>query len=415
MRKGLRNILCLLMLAMLLGGRALAVESDAGSAGDGAVTLVNQQEGGENHAGDNNSAAEKHSGTTDESIKQEKVIRGQYDALDLDELYSAADREALDMLDGIDILDADFSSGVGQIFDSAGGMLVDILKNIAGSAAVVMAIVLLCSLVGAVYDDSGRSVPSYVNLAGVLAVAAVTLGGFSFLNLGVETIGKMQIFSKTLLPALSTLATAAGAYTSASVKYMATVLFMDVLLTTAERVFMPVIYAYIAVSMANAAFGSGSLQGAASVLKWMANIILTVIMIAFVAYITISGVVSSSADMVTTRVAKTTISTVIPVVGGIISDAAASIVAGASVVKSAAGVFGALVVIAIAIIPFLRLGVSYLMYKLASGLSTSLISAPLSKLVGDLGNAYGMVMGLVGAGTIMMFFSILSLIKVVSG
>lgn len=378
-----RKLLYFLLLAAVLGGSALAE-------GTGAADAAND--------------------LTDE------ITRSQYDSLNLDELYNAVDSDTLDMLDGINILDADFSGGLGKIFSSLGNTLGDILKKAAGSAAVIMAIAMICSLASSVYDESGHSVPSYVSLAGVLAIAAVTLGSSSsFLGLGLETINSMKALSDILLPALTTLATAAGAYTSAGIKYMATVLFMDVLLSASKGVFMPLIYAYIAVSIANAAFGGGSLEGAANVLKWIANMMLTVIMVAFVAYISISGVVSSSADMVTSRVAKTVISAAIPVVGSIISDAASSVVAGASVVKSAVGVFGVLVVLATSIVPFLRLGVSFLMYKLASGLSASITSSSLSKLVGDLGSAFGMVMGMVGAGAIMMFFSILSLIKVVGG
>lgn len=379
---GIKTILCILLLITALGGYASAEQSVEVEADE----LTNE------------------------------IVSGQYDALDLDELYDSVDRGTLDMLDGFDILDTDFSEGIGSIFSSVGGRLGDILKKAAGSGAVIMAIAMLCSLVSSVYDDSGQEVPSYVNLAGILAIAAVTLGSSSsFLGLGLETLNSMKTLADTLLPAITTLATATGAYTSAAVKYMATVLFMDILLFACENVFMPIIYAYIAVSIGNAAFGGGALAGAASVLKWMANMILTVIMIAFVAYISISGVVASSTDVVTARVAKTVLSTAIPVVGSIISDAAASVVAGASVVKSAVGVFGVLVILAMSIVPFLRLGASYLMYKLISGLSSAITSDTLSKLVGDLGAAFGMVMGMVGAGTIMMFFSILSLIKVVGG
>lgn len=344
-----------------------------------------------------------------------EVVEGQYDALDLDELYSGLDDDEIKLLDEINILDADFSGGIGTIFSSLGNKLGDIFKKAAGSAAIIMAIAIICSLVGSVYDDSGKAVPAYVNLAGVLAISAVVLGSSSsFLGLGSDTLDKLENLSKILLPALSTLAASAGAMTSASVKCMATLLFIDVLITISKQVLMPVIYAYIAVSIADAAFGGGSLKGAAGVLKWMANMMLTVIMISFVTYITIIGITASSADVVTTRVAKTVISTAIPVVGGIVSDAASSLVAGVSILKNAVGIFGVLAVVAVCIIPFLRLGASYLMYKLAAGLTEGISDSSLSRLVGSISSAFGMVMGLVGAGAMMMFFGILSLIKAVA-
>lgn len=345
----------------------------------------------------------------------EAVIEGQYDALDLDELYEAAGEEGAELLDGIGVLDGDFSGGLGSIFSAVMGKLGDIVKKAAGSGAVILAIGIICSMVASVYDESGKSVPSYVNLVGVLAISAVVLGSSSsFLNLGVESITKLDDFSKTLLPALSTLAASSGAITSASVKYMATIMFFDILLTITKQVIMPVIYAYIAVSIASAAFGGQTLAGVAKVFKWMANIMITAIMIAFVTYISVSGIVSSSADAATTRVAKTVISTAVPVVGGIISDAAASIVAGTAMVKGAVGVFGLLVVLAICIVPFLRLGASYLIYKLAAALTEGIADKPMSELVGSFGSAFGMVMGLVGAGAMIMFFAVISLMKAVT-
>jgi len=344
-----------------------------------------------------------------------EVVEGQYDALDLDGLYNGLDDDEIKLLDGINILDSDFSGGIGKIFSSIGNKLGDIFKKAAGSAAIIMAIAIICALVGSVYDDSGKATPAYVNLAGVLAISAVVLGSSSsFLGLGVDTLDKLENLSKTLLPVLSTLAASAGAMTSASVKYMATLLFIDVLITISKQVLMPIIYAYIAVSIADAAFGGGSLKGAAGVLKWMANMMLTVIMISFVTYITISGITASSADAATTRVAKTVISAAIPVVGGIISDAASSLVAGVSILKNAVGILGVLAVVAVCIVPFLRLGASYLMYKLAAGLTEGITDSSLSRLVGSLSSAFGMVMGLVGAGAMMMFFGILSLIKAVA-
>jgi len=133
-----------------------------------------------------------------------------------------------------------------------------------------------------------------------------------------------------------------------------------------------------------------------------------------VAYITVTGVVSGTADATAAKVAKTTISTVLPVVGSIISDAASTVVAGAGVLRNTIGIFGILAVLAICILPVLRLGANYLLYKLASGLTMAITDKRISTLISNLGSAFGMIMGLTGAGGIMIFFSIFSIIKAVT-
>jgi len=350
-----------------------------------------------------------------EDITETDIRQEQYDALEMDGIYDAVPEEAEDLLGDIDILAVDFSDGISNVLSKAGGQLGSILKRAAASGALLILTAIFCSLAGSV-QNSIDGTPDYITLAGVLVVSVITVGsGGTFLQLGSETLHQVKTFSDILLPILTTLATASGAMTSAAAKYMATLLFLEVLITVADRVFMPLIYAYIAVSIGNAAFGGNALSGAANLLKWIANAILTVIMLCFVAYISISGIVAQAADASVTRLAKTTISTVIPVVGGIISDAASSIVAGAGLVRNAAGIFGLLAVIAICLIPFLRLGASYLMYKLASGLTGAIADSRITKLIGDMGTAFGMVMGLVGASALMVFFGIISIIKVVAG
>jgi len=124
-------------------------------------------------------------------------------------------------------------------------------------------------------------------------------------------------------------------------------------------------------------------------------------------------VVSGSADQVTTRVARTTIATALPVVGGIVADAAETVLAGAALVRNGIGVMGLLVILAICLMPLLQLGAHYLMFKAAAGLSEGITDKRIGGLISSLGTAFGMVMGLTGAGAMMLFFAIISMMRIV--
>lgn len=69
-------------------------------------------------------------------------------------------------------------------------------------------------------------------------------------------------------------------------------------------------------------------------------------------YLTASGAIAGSADAAAVKAAKMTISRAIPVVGGILSDAAETVLAGAGVLRGTVGVVGMLVVLAICLTPF---------------------------------------------------------------
>ena len=83
-------------------------------------------------------------------------------------------------------------------------------------------------------------------------------------------------------------------------------------------------------------------------------------------------------------------------------------------VRGAVGVFGLAATLCICLVPFLRLGVQYLLYKAAAALSGAFAEKRLGSLIGSLGSAFGMMLGMVGSGALMLFFSILSLIKAVN-
>jgi stage III sporulation protein AE len=336
----------------------------------------------------------------------------QSEALELDKLENALPEEAGDTIGDLSVMDSlDIDNGVSKLWSGVSGKIGDILKGGLKSAAVILMITLLCSLVCSAFGVNGSN---YVILAGVLAISVVSVGNInSFIGLGGNTIDELNTFSKMLLPTLTAAAASSGAITSAAVKYAATTLFMDILMTISKNLIMPLIYAYTATSIAEAAIGGEGLTGASNFLKWLAKTVLTVTILIFVAYLSLSGVISATTDAVSIRFTKTAISTVLPVVGSIIADASETVLAGASILRNAVGVFGMLAVAGTCLLPFLRLGINYLLYKAAAGLSGAVADGRISKLVNSVSTAFGLMMALVGASAMMLFISIISVIKVV--
>ena len=334
--------------------------------------------------------------------------------LGTEDVERAIPDSASGLMDGVDIsVGENYTEAAERIFKKALDSLGGILRSAARSAALILMAATLCSIASAVYSPAEGGF-DYVQLAGVLAVAVISAGDIkSCVGLGKSTILELSDFSRVLLPCLTSTAAVSGAVTSAAAKYAASALFMDILLTGVEAVVIPLIYAYMAVLIAECAIGGQTLSGVASFLKWMATGALTLLVLAFVIYLSISGIVSGSADAATVRVAKTALSTTLPVVGGIISDAANTVLVGASLLKSSVGVFGLLTVLAVCLVPVLKLGGHYLMYKLASRLSEAISGGRTAKVAGGIGGAFGIIMGATGACAMMLFFSILSFVQAV--
>lgn len=345
-------------------------------------------------------------------ITVDDVQQSQADVLDTDKLEDALSDEAGKTIGGMKVTDSlDLSGGFQKLLTSVQSGIGEVVTGGLKSAAVILIIAILCSTVSTAFEGGAK----YAILAGILAISAVSISNVnSFIGLGSKTLDDMSTFSKMLLPTLTGAAAASGAITSAAAKFAATSLFMDIMMTVAKNVIVPLIYAYTATSIAEAALGGESLTGASNLLKWLAKTVMMTIVLIFVAYLSLTGVISGTTDAVTTKALKTTISTILPVVGSIIADASETVLAGASILRNAIGIFGFLAIAATCIFPFLHLGVNYLLYKAAAGLSGAIADGRITKLVNAVSSAFGMMLGLVGASAMMLFISIISVIKVVT-
>ena len=288
-----------------------------------------------------------------------------------------------------------------------------VIKQSGKQAVSVIVVALACGVLN-IFSFS-ESTPDYIQLGACAAIAIICVGDMgSYIDTSVNALNELNTFSKAILPAMCTACAACGALNAAAAKYAASALFMDIFVTVVHNVIVPLIYAYIAVIIARAAFDNKCLEGIGKFLKWGCTGLMSVFTLTFTVYLSISSAISSSADAVAGKLAKTAISAALPVVGGIISDAASSVVAGAEVIKNTAGVFGLIVVLGICAAPFAVLGINYLVFK-ASSVAVSSFSPPrITGLIGGLGTAFGMLLAVIGCSGIFLFFSIMSCIKAVN-
>ena len=69
--------------------------------------------------------------------------------------------------------------------------------------------------------------------------------------------------------------------------------------------------------------------------------------------------------------------------------------------------------LAICLTPFLRLAVQYLIYKAAAALCAAVAQPRLSGLIDAISSAFGLVLGMTGAGALILLVSLVSAVKAV--
>ncbi len=334
--------------------------------------------------------------------------------LDTAAIVRALPESASELMEGVTPSPGEnFSLALRRVLSGCRAVLGEAFLGAGKSAGMMLVCAALCAMLSAVFK--GRGETDFAELASCLSIALIAAGDIgSCLQMGSKAISEISDFSKVLLPVMTSSAALSGAAGSAAAKYAATALFMDVLITTTQRLLAPLVYAYFAAVTAECAFGAKSLSGVAVFLKWLAGTLLTVIVLAFVVYLGVTGIVAGTADAAAVRVAKTALATGLPVVGGIISDAAAAVLTGAGLVKNAAGVFGLVAVLAICASPIIRIGTHYLVYKAASKLALSFAGEKTVKTAEGTSAAFGIMLAAAGACALMLFFSIISFVGAVT-
>ena len=340
------------------------------------------------------------------------IMEEQKQSLELDELEQAAQEE----LDGMDItLDGDWQDDLSQLLDTGTQELGGVVKKAVRSCVLLLIIVLFCTLGEAVTQAGEARGLAVAPLAGTLAVTAVAVTDVhSLLGMGTSAISSITTFSNVLLPVVATVTAATGAITGAAARQMAAALFSGLLVDLIDRLLVPLVYGYIAASVAYAAVGNEGLKRLAALIKWLATTILTIVLLVFVGYLTVSGIIAGSADAATVKAAKFAISGAVPVVGGILADASESILAAAGVLRSTVGVFGMVVVLAICLLPFLQLAVHYLIYKLTAALSATVGGGRVCGLIDSISGAFGLILGMTGACALLLLVALVSSITVVT-
>ena len=308
----------------------------------------------------------------------------------------------------------ELDSGLSNLFSDALDQLGGLLRASMATALKLLAVVVLCALAESVQPARDKEGLQAVEVAGALSITALTMTDMAaMIGLGRETIGRMDIFSQALLPVMAVLTAATGGVSTAAVHQGATVLFAQLLMTAMDKLLIPLVYAFVAVNCAWAAVGNPGLQKLAGLIKSAVSFLLTAFLLAFVGYLPASGAIAGSVDASAVKAAKLAISRAIPVVGSILADASETVLAGAGVLKGTVGVVGMLVVLAICLTPFLRLALQYLLYKVTAALCAAVAQPRLSQLIDAIGGAFGLVLGMTGAGALLLLVSLVSAISAV--
>ena len=253
---------------------------------------------------------------------------------------------------------------------------------------------------------------SPARLCGVFVIgAAIGTNMHSMVNLGLETMRKILDYTGILLPGLASLTAGAGFSDSASALYLQSSFFLHLLTRLAVRFISPLIYVFLGLSIAEAASGH---PGLTTICEMIRSLSVTILKVTGYVFTGLQGVVSVTArgvDENKLKAARLAMSGAVPMVGGILSDAAQSLFTAAGWLRSAVGTYGVLAVAGICLTPFFRIALQQFLLRITHGLSGTIGTPEQVQLLHRCCQAMDLVMAMVGTFCLLSFLSIVLFLR----
>ena len=276
-----------------------------------------------------------------------------------------------------------------------------------------LGILLTAALFCALLEDSEKG-RGAAPLVGALTIGAACVGGFSsMITLGTETIRSLQRYMELLLPGMGTLMAAGGNLSGSALSGLGILLF-ELLLKLVSGLAVPLLYLFLLISIAGSALNLDQLSGLQNLVKWLLVSLVKLLMWCYSGILTATGLITGVLDAQKLRTLRTAIAGMVPVVGNLVSEASASLLSAASVLRTAAGLYGMLAVLGICLGPFFRIGFQYLLLRLGTALCGLFGKGTRSKLLEDLTQAMGLVLALTGIACLMALMILVLCIRTVS-
>lgn len=287
----------------------------------------------------------------------------------------------------------------------------ELQPSVAEAVRVSLSLVAITILTSMLQTVSGNA-KYVVHIAGALSVGLLLIEpSNSLISLGVQTINELSEYGKLLLPVMTAAMAAQGGVSTSTALYTITALVNTLLTYGISNIIVPVMYVYIAFSIANSVFGNEMLQRFRNFANGFMTWGLKGSIYLFSGFITVTGVISGAADASAVKAGKLIISGTVPVVGKIISDASETILVSASVIKSTVGIYGIIAMVAILIGPFLQIGIQYLILKITGAICSVFGSDRSSTLIGDFSAMMGFLLAATGTVILLLLISTVCFMK----
>lgn len=343
---------------------------------------------------------------------EEYDLEAQWDALGRDELVEAIPEETRELMDqaGVGELSADelLELTPGEFLGAVWGIFLDQLRLPMKVFATVLAIIILCALLGGMKTAAWKETLSQVyDTVSILCIlVAVALPIIECIKETSRAVQDASMFMLSFIPMFAAALTASGQPATGSAYNMFLFSACQVVSQVAAQVLVPMMGVYLAFCVVGQLVPDLNVSSATKSIKNIVSWALTFLLTGFVGLLSVQTMVAQSADTVTTKTAKFLIGSFVPVVGSALSDAYLAAQGCLRLIKTSLGAYGIVVAVFTFLPALLQVAAWYLMTNLCA-IAGDVAGVPkVSGILRSCGSVLGILMAVIVCYALLIIVSI---------
>ncbi|GMA52393.1 stage III sporulation protein AE [Alicyclobacillus contaminans] len=283
-----------------------------------------------------------------------------------------------------------------EVFDNA---------QLLGGILVLSVLAAMLESLQSAFEQQAVSQVAYAMI--FLVLMALAIGSFTeAIGYARHAIQSMNDFMLSTVPLVVTLLAASGALASAAFFQPMLVFSVHLISNVVFLVVFPLVFFAAVLDIVSALSPRYQLTRLAGLIRTGSVVVLGLSLSAFIGVTSVQGLGKGIADGVALRVAKFSAKTLVPVIGGALSDAAETVVSASLLVKNAVGIAGLIVIACLALFPALKILALAFIYNGSAALMQPLGETPMVRCLGALSKSLILVFASVAAVALMFFLAI---------
>ncbi len=226
-----------------------------------------------------------------------------------------------------------------------------------------------------------------------------------------SSIQEGATFMLGFIPVMTGAVTATGNVTTAGSYNLIVLTVCELAVQLSSRILVPMLGVCFSLSIVDAVNPQMNLGGMITGIKKFVTVVLGFVMTLFVGLLSVQSITGNSVDGLSVKTGKYLVSNLVPVIGGAISDAYATVYGSLGVLKTGIGTVGIVVFLSVMIPPVIAL-FSYRMAISLSSIVADIFSCTyIKKLLSDIEAVLGIVISIVLMFIIMLIVSTVIVMK----